>query len=93
MKDGKSTSIFRTIVDCGNEAQKLVIYKGNNLNVVSETTVLRLMLPTVHPEPYKVASIHSTSILITKWRLVSSSCSHYNDSIWWDVIPTTITYT
>ena len=63
------------------------------MNVVSEATVERLILSIEpHPKPYKVAWINSTFIPVTERCLVSISCGQYNDSIWCDVIPMTVTH-
>ena len=71
----------------------LIIDGGSKMNVVSEATVERLILPIEpHPKPYKVAWINSTFIPVTERCLVSISCGQYNDSIWCDVIPMTVTH-
>ena len=89
----KCTSIFQTIVRRGTKAWMIIIDDGSDMNVVSEATVERLKLPMEpHPKPYKVAWINSTSILVTKRCLVPISCGQYNDSIWCDVIPVTLTH-
>lgn len=77
-KDWKRTSIFQIIVRCGTEAQMLIINGGSGMNVVSKATMERLKLTTKsHLKPYKVTWINSTSILVTKQCLVSSSCTIY----------------
>ena len=55
--------------------------------------MLFLKLPIEpHPKPYKVAWINSTFLPVTKRCLVSISRGQYNDSIWCDVIPMTVTH-
>ena len=70
----------------------LIIDGGSKMNVVSEATVERLILPIEpHSKPYKVAWINSTFIPVTKRCLVSISRGQY-DSIRCDVIPMTVTH-
>jgi hypothetical protein len=87
-EDWKRTSIFQMLVRCGDQARKLIIDGGSCMNVVSTSTVERLKLPVQpHPQPYKVAWIDNTSILVIQRCLVSFSYGAYKDSIWCDVIP------
>ena len=74
-EDWRRTSIFQMLVCCGNQAKKIVIDRGSCMNVVSSSTDERLKLPVEsHPQPYKVAWIDNTSILVTHKCLVSFSC-------------------
>nr|XP_027124342.1 uncharacterized protein LOC113741054 [Coffea arabica] len=92
-EDWRRTSIFQTLVCCGQETRKLIIDGGSSMNVVSESTVQRLNLPTKpYPEPYKVAWINSSSIPVTRRCLVSIKHGPYSDIIWCDVIPMTVSY-
>ena len=92
-EDWRRTSIFQTLVCCGQETRKLIIDGGSSMNVVSESTVQWLNLPTEpHPEPYKVAWINSSSIPVTRRCLVSIKHGPYSDTIWCDVIPMTVSH-
>ena len=83
----EATSIFHMLIRWGRQAKKLTINGGTYMNVVSESIVEHLKLPTEpHPRPYKLAWIYNTTILITERCLVSYSTSAYKDSIWCDVI-------
>ena len=101
-EDWRQTSIFQTLVRCGNQVKKLIIDGGSCMNVVSSSMVERLKLPVErlklpveplklpvepHPQPYKVAWIDNTSIPVTHRCLISFSCGIYSDSIMCDIIP------
>ena len=63
------------LVCCGNQTKKLIIDRGSCMNVVSSSMDERLKLPVEsNPQPYKVAWIDNTSILVTHRCLVSFSC-------------------
>ena len=65
-EDWRRTSIFQMLVHCGNQAKKRIIDGGSCTNVVSSSMVEHLKLPVEpHPQPYKVAWIDNTSILVT----------------------------
>ena len=69
-EDWRTTAIFQML---GKELHKLVIDGGSCMNVVSAPTVGRVKLPTKpHPQPYQVAWIDNTIILVTEC-LVSKS--------------------
>ena len=77
------------LVCCRNQAKKLESY----MNVVSSSTVECLkLLVEPYPQPYKVAWIDNTSILVTHRCLVSFSCCIYSDSIMCDIIPMQVTH-
>ena len=62
-------------VRCGNQTKKLIINRGSCMNVVSSSIDERVKLPVEpHSQPYKVAWIDNTSILVTHRCLVSFSC-------------------
>jgi len=65
-KEGlRQTCIFQTLVNCGNESRKLIIDGRSKLNVVSESTVARIKLPTEqHSQLYHVTWFNNTSIMV-----------------------------
>ena len=57
-----------------NQAKQLIIDGGSCVNIVSSSMVERLkFLVEPHPQPYKVAWIDNTSILVTHRCLISFS--------------------
>ena len=86
-EDWRRNSVFQMLVQCGNQAQKLIIDSGSCTNDVSASTTERLKLPIEpHPQSYKVAWINNMSIPVNKRSLVSFSYDVYRDSVWCDVI-------
>ena len=65
-EDWRRTSMFQMLVRCGNQAKKLIIDEGSCMSVVSSSTIERLkLLIESHPQPYKVAWIDNTFIMVT----------------------------
>lgn len=83
---------MQTQVTCGKELIKMIIDGGSCMNVISSTAAEELKLPAeLHPQPYHVAWINSSTILVTKCCLVTISYGHYKDSIWYDIVPMYVT--
>ena len=62
-EDWRQTSIFQMLVQCGNQAHKLIVDSDSCMNVVLASMVESLKLPVEsHPQPYKVAWINNMSI-------------------------------
>ena len=88
------TSIFHTNVKCRDQVVKLNIDGGSCANVVSQALVEKIKLKCQdHQEPYKVAWINDTFLLVTKQSLVTFSISDgYKETLWCDVIPMRIAH-
>uniref|UniRef100_A0A2N9IA60 Reverse transcriptase n=1 Tax=Fagus sylvatica TaxID=28930 RepID=A0A2N9IA60_FAGSY len=72
----------------GHVASKVIIDSGSCINAVSSTLVSHLGLKLVlHPNPYKVSWVDTTSIPIKERCLVSIQFLTYKDDIWCDVLP------
>ncbi|KAL6313102.1 hypothetical protein AAG906_018817 [Vitis piasezkii] len=70
-EDWRRTSIFQMLVQCGNQAQKLIIDSDSCMNVVLASMVERLKLPVEpHPQPYKVAWINNMSIPVNQSHII-----------------------
>jgi hypothetical protein len=92
-EDWRRTSIFQTLVCCGDVTRKLIIDGSSCMNSIPEATVEKIKLSTeLHPELHKTAWINGTTIPVTKIHMVSLTHGPYNDAIWRNVIPMTVTH-
>lgn len=67
---------------------KLVIDGGSSMNVVSKAAISRLKLkPELHPQPYLVAWIDKTSLLVSERCLVPIQQGCYSDNILCYLLP------
>ncbi|KAJ9704890.1 hypothetical protein PVL29_003102 [Vitis rotundifolia] len=75
------TSIFQTCVACQGRLCTLIIDGGNCSNLASEELVEKLNLKTEdHPNPYQIAWVNDTSILVSSRCLVinfNENCPYY----------------
>uniref|UniRef100_A0A5B7BML6 RNA-directed DNA polymerase n=1 Tax=Davidia involucrata TaxID=16924 RepID=A0A5B7BML6_DAVIN len=86
--DWKRTSIFQTILKCGDKLCQIVIDGGSSMNVVSRRAVTRMKLtPEPHPQPFRVAWVDKTSLPVTERCLVPIQMGAYSDKVWCDVLP------
>ncbi|KAJ9705648.1 hypothetical protein PVL29_003626 [Vitis rotundifolia] len=70
-EDWRHTSIFRTCVTCQGRLCTLIIDGSSCSNLASEELVEKLNLKTEdHPNPYQIAWINDTSILVSSCCLV-----------------------
>ena len=67
---------------------KIIIDSGRYVNAISAHTSKTLGLPTaLHPNPYKVSWIDSTSILVKSRCLVQLQLQSYQEKVWCDILP------
>ncbi|GFZ18574.1 hypothetical protein Acr_27g0003130 [Actinidia rufa] len=86
--DWKRNAIFHTYIKCGEKDCKVIIDSGSCINAVSSSTVSRLGLkPVLHPSPYHVSWVDTSSISIKQRCLVPIQRSFPSDKIWCDVVP------
>jgi hypothetical protein len=76
------TAIFHTNIKCGDKSCKVIIDSGSCINAVSSSTVSRLGLNSVlHPNPYSVSWVDTSSIDVIKRCLVPIQFLDYKDGI------------
>ena len=65
----KRTTIFHTLVRCGDTSMKMVINGGSTMNVVARSTIKRCNLTIEpHPHPFKVAWVDKTNLTVVSHR-------------------------
>ena len=76
-EDWQRTSVFRTRVVCQGRLCTLIINRGSCSNLTSKELVEKLNLKTKEdPNPYQVASVNDTSILVSFHCLVTFNFSN-----------------
>lgn len=84
----KRTTIFHTLVQCGNTSMKKVIDSGSTMNVVAQSTIKRCNVTVEpHPHPFKLAWVDKTSLTVSYRCKVPIQIGSYNDEIVCDVMP------
>ncbi|RVX12056.1 hypothetical protein CK203_010779 [Vitis vinifera] len=88
-EDWRRTSIFQTRVACQGRLCTLIIDGGSCSNLASKELVEKLNLKTEdHPNPYQIAWVNDTSILVSSRCLVTFNFSNnFELSAWCDVLP------
>ena len=81
-------SIFRTCVACQGRLCTLIIDGGGYSNLASKELVEKLNLKTKdHPNPYQIAWVNDTSILVSSCCLVTFNFSNnFKLSVWCDIL-------
>jgi len=84
----KHTTIFHTLVKCGDISMKMVIDGGSTMNVVAQSAIKRYNL-TVEPQPhpFKVAWVDKASLMVSHRCKVPIQIGSYKDKIVCDVMP------
>ncbi|XP_035540116.1 uncharacterized protein LOC108983558 [Juglans regia] len=86
--DWRRHAIFHTYIKINDKGCKIIVDSGSCINAVSVATVSRLRLkPVLHPQPYSVSWVDTSSIAIKERCLVPIQFLEYKDHIWCDVIP------
>ena len=84
----KRTTIFYTLIRCGETLMKMVIDDGSTMNVVAEFAIKRCCLKVEsHPHPFKVAWVNKANLTVTHKCKVSIQICGYKDEILCDVLP------
>lgn len=87
-EDWRRTTIFCTFAKCGEKSCKVIIDSGSYINVVSTENVKRLGFTTIlHPQPYRVSWVDSSSIPVTHKCHVPIEFGIFKDKIWCNVVP------
>ena len=86
-KDDWRKMIFHTFTKIENKSCKVIVDSESCINVISSKSLENLRLEVVlHPHPFKVSWIDSTTLEVKQQYLVPVNFSHYKDKIWCDVI-------
>ncbi|CAM8947279.1 unnamed protein product [Rhodiola kirilowii] len=84
------TNVFQSSCTIGGKVCTFIIDAGSCENVISETAVTKLALPSEpHPKPYKLAWLSkNTDVTVSKRVLVSLAIgATYTDEIYCDIVP------
>ena len=75
--DWRCTSIFQTHIDCQGRLCTMIIDGGSSFNLVSKELVEKLNLKSKeYPNPYQIAWVNDTSILVNSHCLVTFNFSN-----------------
>ena len=81
-------SIFYTYVKINGQVCKLIVDSGSCVNTVSDAMIHRRDLAThMHPSPYDVSWINTTSPLVPLLSRVPLRVSTYDDIVLYEVLP------
>ena len=84
----KRTTIFYTLVRCGETLMKMLIDGGSTMNVVAETAIERCHLKIEpHPHPFKVAWVNKTHLTVTHRCKIPIQIGGYKDDVLCDALP------
>ena len=93
-EDWRCLNIFQTCVACQGRPCTLIIDRGSCSNLASKELVEKLNIKTKeHPNPYQIAWVNVTSILVSSCCLVTFNFSNnFELSTWCDVLPMEVAY-
>ena len=92
--DWRRSAIIQTYTKCGDITCNVIIDSGSCINAMSSNVVSYLGLKlTLHPNPYKVSWVDTSSIAIKEKCVVPLQFLTYKVEIWCDVIPMDVGYT
>jgi len=82
------TTIFHTLIKCGDTSMNMVIDGGSTINVVAQSTIKHCNLTVEpHPHPFKVAWLDKTNLTVSHKCKVPIQIGIYKDEIICDVMP------